>query len=178
MKLFMKKIILFPVVLLLLLISCKKNVAAPEPVKEGLGTISVTIEANIRSFNFNQDNNSTAKARLGTRFPNLYELAVYGQKLPGFFQDYFSITIVSPNPIIPGTYSFSTASNIQTEIWYCPATVPFQNCHISGSSGIITIIEMTSSSVKGTFSATLSYIDNSGVNRTNILTNGKFNAPF
>ncbi|MEO6613590.1 MAG: hypothetical protein ABIT05_12435 [Chitinophagaceae bacterium] len=153
--------------------ACKKNVASPEPLRDGPGTISVSIDGNTRSFNYNQDNNSTAKARLGNRYPNLYELVVYGQELPGFFYDDLSITIISRNPIVPGTYSFDS-----TEIWYCPATIPLQACHVSGSSGIITITEMTSSYVKGTFSATLSYLDNSGVARTNNLTNGKFNGLF
>lgn len=157
--------------------SCKKEAAPPAPVSEGLGTISVSIDGSTRSFNYHEDNNSTAKATLGTRYPNLYTLSVFGLESTGYFEDRLSITIVSPVPIVAGTYTNAALPNTSLEIWYCPATIPLQACHVSGSSGIVTISEMSSSSVKGTFSATLSYVDNSGISRTNILTNGKFNTP-
>ncbi len=159
--------------------SCsKKEVTAPEPARDGPGTISVTIDGSTRSFNYNTDPNTTAKARLGTAYPNLYELVVYGQKATGWFEDDISIKIDSPDPIVPGTYSFNTALNIKTEIWYCPFRIPLEPCHVSGSSGVITITEISPSFVKGTFSATVTYLDNSNVLRSNTLTNGKFNAPF
>ena len=174
----MKKIIPALILLSLVCKSCKKDAAPPAPVSEGLGTISVSIDGSIHSFNYDQNNNSTAKAVLGTRFPNLYTLTVFGQVNPGFFAHYLSITIVSPVPIVAGTYTNASAPNTSLEIWYCPATTPLQACHISGSSGLVTIGEIISSSVKGTFSATLSYVDNSGTPRTNTLTNGKFNVSF
>ncbi len=173
----MKKIIPALILLSLVCKSCKKDAAPPAPVSEGLGTISVSIDGSTRSFNYYDDNNSTAKAVLGTRYPNLYTLTVFGQVSPGFWADYLSITIVSPVPIVAGTYTNAAVPNTSLEIWYCPATIPFQACHVSGSSGLVTISEMSSSSVKGTFSATLSYVDNSGTSRTNTLTNGKFNTP-
>jgi hypothetical protein len=174
----MKKIIPALVLLSLICKSCKKEAAPPAP-SDSLGTVSVSIDGSIRSFNYNQNNNSTAKATLDTRHPNLYTLTVFGQVSPGFFADYLSITIVSPVPIVAGTYDANaTPPNTSLEIWYCPATVPLQACHISGNSGLVTISEINSSSVKGTFSATLSYVDNSGTPRTNTLTNGVFNVGF
>lgn len=175
----MKKIIPALILLSLVCKSCKKDAAPPAPVSEGLGTISVSIDGSTRSFNYyDQNNNSTAKAVLGTTYNNLYTLTVFGQKRPFFWEDDLSITIVSPNPIVAGTYTNAAVPNTSLEIWYCPFTIPLQACHVSGSSGLVTISEISSSSVKGTFSATLSYVDNSGASRTNTLTNGKFNTPF
>jgi hypothetical protein len=159
--------------------SCsKKDVASPEPAREGPGTISVSIDGSTRSFNYNADPNTTAKARLGTGYPNFYELVVYGQEATGWFVDDISIKIDSPDPIVPGTYSFNTGLNTRTEIWYCPAVIPLEPCHVSGSSGIITITDISPSFVKATFSATVTYVDNSNVFHSNTLTNGKFNALF
>lgn len=174
----MKKIIPALILLSLVCKSCKKDAALPAPVSESLGTISVSIDGSTRSFNYTQDNNSTAKAVLGTRYPNLYTLRVFGRVRSGWFEDDLSITIVSPVPIIAGTYTNVAVPNTSLEIWYCPFTIPLQACHVSGSSGLVTISEMSSSSVKGTFNAALSYVDNSGTSRTNTLTNGKFNTPF
>ncbi len=172
------RVLLFIFIASIAVTSCKKNVAAPEPIKEGLGTMSAVIDGKACSFNYGTDPNTTAKARLGTSYPNLYELVVVGQKATGWFEDGLSVTIDSPDPITTGTYIFNNASNMRIAIWYCPARIPLEPCRVSGNSGIVTITEINSSYVKGSFSATLSYIDNSGVARTNIVTNGKFNAPF
>jgi len=175
----MKKIIPALILLSLVCNSCKKDAAPPAPINEGLGTISATIDGSSRSFNYDEDNNSTAKAILGNTNNNLYTLTVFGQERPGLFlEDELSITIESPNPIVAGTYTNAAVPNTSLEIWYCPFTIPLQACHVSGSSGLVTISEVSNSSVKGTFSATLSYVDNSGTSRTNTLTNGKFNTPF
>ncbi len=173
----MKKIIPALILLSLVCKSCKKD-AAP-PVSEGLGTISVSIDGNTRSFNYDENNGSTAKAMLDSSYPNLYRLKIFGQTGPGLYlEDRLSITIESPNPIVAGTYTNAAVPNTSLEIWYCPFTIPLQACHVSGSSGLVTISEISSSSVKGTFSATLSYVDISGASRSNTLTNGKFNTPF
>lgn len=161
----------------ILTISCKKNTTAPEPVNDGPGTISAVIDGQTHSFNYGENNRPKAWLEYIQAISN-YRLFVYGQVENGYFRDHIRIEITSPNPIEPGSYSLSSASNISRPyIFYCPATVPFQNCHVS-VNGIITITEMNSSYVKGTFNGILSYRDNSGTPRSNTLSNGKFNVNF
>jgi len=173
----MKKVLAFSVIIVCLLFSCKKDPTAPQPVNDGPGTISAVIDGQTHNFNYG-DNNPAPKAWLEyIQVISSYRFVVYGQVENGYFEDHIAIEITSPDPIVPGSYSLSSASNTSPHIFYCPATVPFQNCHGS-VNGIITITEMNSSYVKGTFNGMLSYRDNSGTPRSNTLSNGKFNVSF
>ena len=123
------------------LISCEKIEKVP------LGTITVLIDGKTRSFN------TAAKAE------NLDVVGGYGISIHGYRADEGAsnnilISIASPNRIAETTYTNYSSGNA-VRIEYNVNFIFFWEEYVS-SSATVSIYEISSTSVRGTFSGTLS----------------------
>lgn len=172
----MKKIIPALIILSFACTGCKKE--AVEPNNNTIGTLSAKIDGKTKTFNISAQ--ATQVSNL-----NPYKIRIVGYE-KNVSEDYMEITIESPVPIVPGTYTNDTDPNLHVRIvYYVTFTSFYSNYHVSwepaGSlrrTGSVTISEISNSSVKGTFSGTLFYSDILGTDLTNTLTNGMFNVSF
>jgi hypothetical protein len=165
------------VILSFLFAGCKKD--SPVPRDVSLGTISVYIDGTIKPFN------TTAKAiQVSTTSP--YQIRIEGYKQPGI-STRMELTIYSPNPIVPGTYTENNAAGIHVHIVYSVDNIIVLTPHdswgvnifgISTRPGSVTISEISASFVKGSFYGTLFYDDISGTAQTNNLQDGLFYVSF
>ena len=171
----MKKIIPALIILSFICKACKKE--SVDPRYDSLGTISAKIDGNTKTFN-----TSAKSIQVSTRNP--YELRIEGYEQPGSLTN-IVIRIVSPNPIVPGTYSNDLDPAMHVQIIYYEGPLLYGTDHDSWEqvgflrrTGSVTINEISNSSVKGTFSATLFYSTFTGTDLTNTLLNGIFNVSF
>ena len=171
----MKKIVPVLIILSFVCIACKKEPV--DPGYGGLGTISAKIDGDTKTFN------TSSKAILvSTLYP--YEIRIEGYEQPGSFTN-MVIRIVSPHPIVPGTYTNDPDPAMNVQIIYYEGPRLYGTDHDSWEqvgflrrTGTVTISEISNSSVKGTFSATLFYSTFTGTDRANTLSNGIFNVSF
>ena len=171
----MKKIIPALIILSFACKACKKE--SVDASQGGLGTISAKIDGNTKTFN------TSAKAiQVSTRSP--YEIRIEGYEKPGSLTN-IAIRIVSPNPIVAGIYSNDPDPSTHVQIIYYEGPQLYGTDHDSWEqvgflhrTGSVTINEISNSSVKGTFSATLFYSTFTGTDLTNTLSNGIFNVSF
>lgn len=161
----MKKLIFLSAILVLQLISCKKN-----NVDIPIGTIKVEIGGSASTFNVQ------AKA---TR---LTVTGGYGIQIQGNLKTTsttnLSFSIVSPNPILNGTYTENTASNPLVSMTHCievfsPCVIRAKEYGSTTNPVSITITEISASSVRGTFKGELQ-----GTNSKEVLSNGVFYVSF
>lgn len=147
-------------------ISCKKD-ATDIPI----GTIKVTISGTAYTFNVQ------AKA---TR---LIVSGGYGIQIQGNFKTTsttnLSFSIVRPSPISTGTYTENTVGNPLVQMTHCtevlfPCVIQATAYGSTSNPVSITITEITSSSVKGTFNGELQ-VSSGG---TELLKNGAFYVSF
>ena len=139
--------------------SCEKNNDIP------LGTISVSVDGNKKSFN----NNSKAE---WLSVEGGFGLWIYGYKGEVGSSNNVSIQIASPFNINAKTYKNNTSGNI-VQIKYNVSLIFFWD-EFTSSTATVTISEINSTHVKGTFSGNLS--DSGG--GTMEFSGGAFNVSF
>lgn len=161
-RLIIRKRILIILVLFLTLIStsCEKDNNVP------LGTISVSVDGNKRSFNNN------AKAE-NIPVQGGYGLWIDGYKGDAGLSNEMSITIASPHTISAGTYT-NNASGNAVVIKYSINLLFTWDIYTS-SKATVTISEINSTHAKGTFKGTLTYPNSTS---TKELTGGAFNVSY
>ena len=164
----MKKYITLSVMMALLLFSCKKD-ATDIPI----GTIKVDIGGNNSSFSVQ------AKA---TRLPVTggYGIQIQGNYRTGSTTN-LSFSVVSPTQISTGVYTENTTGNPLVTMTHCtevlfPCVVQANNYGSTGNPVSITITEINSSFVKGTFKGEL--LNLGGTSGTEVLSNGTFYVSF
>jgi len=169
-----KALLFFSALLLLALISCKKS---KENNADPVGTISVSIDGTKTTFN------NGAKATVMS-VSGGYGINIKGNKLdPSASQTSLSFSVVSPSVISARSYVENAGSNPLLVMDYFFDVVfgigTTSSAYGSTTSPVtVTISEINSASVKGTFSGELSYTDLNGNPAKNVLTNGAFNVSF
>jgi hypothetical protein len=160
-RLIIRRRIILTLILFLTLIStsCEKNDVS-------LGTLSVSVDGNKKSFN------NEAKAEWIT-VQGGYGLTISGYKGDVGSSNNISITIASPHNISTGTY-INYASGNAVEIKYF-INLLFTWDTWTSSNATVTISEINSTHVKGTFKGTLAYPNSTS---TKELTGGVFNISF
>jgi hypothetical protein len=160
-RLIIGKSILNILILILTLIStsCEKNNDVP------LGTISVSIDGNKRSFNNN------AKVEWLT-VQGGYGILIHGYKGDIGSSNEISITIASPYSISAKTYNDNTSGNL-VQIKYSVNLILLWD-EFTSSTATVTIFEINSTHIKGTFSGNLK--DSGGSTRE--FSGGVFNVSF
>jgi hypothetical protein len=147
------------IILTLISTSCEKDNDVP------LGTISVTIDGNKRSFN------SDAKVEWLT-VQGGYGILIHGYKGDIGSSNEISITIVSPYSISAKTYNDNASGNL-VKIKYSVNLILFWD-EFTSSTATVSISEINSTHIKGTFRGNLN--DSGGSTRE--LSGGVFNASF
>ena len=160
----MKKIIHLSAILIFLLFSCKKDDIS-------IGTIKVDI--NGMDYTFNVHAKATTLSVTGG----------YGIQIQGNYKESsttnLSFSIVRPSQISTGTYTFNTAGNPLVSMIHCeevifPCVARAAAFGSTSNPASVTITEITSSSVRGTFKGELQF----GAGGTEILSKGEFYVSF
>ncbi len=161
-------------VVLLCCTSCKKDKADTDV---SVGTISATIDGTATTFNFR------AKAT-GSNVSGGYGISIQGfKKDPSASQTSLSISIARGTQITSGTYVENSGSNPLVEMTYNYDLV-FGIVYTSTTYGsatkpvTITITDINSTSVKGTFSCELLGNDVNGNPAKTVFTDGVFYVSF
>ncbi|MEP6700121.1 MAG: hypothetical protein ABJA85_02345 [Bacteroidota bacterium] len=153
---------------------CKKNTEVPAPDPNAIG-ISAKINGEWHSFFFQP---------LGRQW-NSYSYTFEGSE-GSTSGNQISIAIDSPTPLTTGVYSSNSTPGVSVRIFYGGfyGFLGYSSWEVTNSPGFgrreetVTISEINSVSVKGSFSCTLfsaSFID---LTKIKTLTNGNFNVKF
>jgi hypothetical protein len=164
----MKKLslLLLPLCLSFVLSSCsKKSADTPSPIATGTGTMSVTIDGSVKTFNVNAY--ATALNISGNNFVTLYGTESTGTS------DFITIAIVNPSIIAGNTYT-GVASQVQINYNLTSGAIYRYADDDAAAFASVTIKSVGSSNIQGTFSGNLNLVSGTGA-ATHTLTSGLFN---
>ena len=168
----MKKLLFFPVCVLLAFSSCKKD-------SDKKATASNTITASVGGSNLNFNTGAIAELESSS---GEYAIEIGGSTTTGSSGQAVSIVVESESPIVTGTYTLNSMTNtIATsfpKIQYIENQsssnlISYETDVTGAYSSTVTITAISSTNVQGTFNGVLISGQNSTDTKT--ISNGKFN---